>query len=279
MGKNKSQAKENEKLINSAIQYGLGVLAKDHPSFNLEYIKNHVDERALKEKLEEISEEIGTGGFFEGRKGKKLYKTLADYVASGNVLDDEGKKVILRGGLEEKAKSGFFRGFFARRELKKEKYLDKVIGAFKDLYLLISTGNYADKMPELTEAATTIYRLDFFDSAMDILNSRGVMSNRKYKLIKKKIRETIESTAEPVLKNPENYFQQATAAILGGLGLLLFFASSTITGGVIGSMENNEIRLIGAVLFFIALFILFLIVKKKKVFGKNKSKTFKNKKN
>jgi len=243
-------------VVNSAIQEGVDSIIKNHPRFkdSQEFIYNHIDQKKLGEMANKAYEYISENP--SEKNLKKLYEDMAKYVASGEVLDDLGKEVVLRKGLEEKASSGFFKGFSARRELKGEKKLDYLITSFQDLYSLLKTGNYAERMPELAQAVSTVNDMGFLDPAVDVLKSYGLIDDRKYKALKQGIKYKTEESAKSVVSGIENYItpQKIAASILGIIGISMLVASGTgITGNIIGNLSNTTTGIIGGFLVLASL--------------------------
>jgi hypothetical protein len=275
----------NKKLIEYGMNEGLSVLLENNPHLKKyqNYLEKHIDQSRIKTKLSQLNEEMSSGGGGNYLTSAKKYEEkeklfvedIANYVSSGELLDERGKKLLLkRGGLEEKAKStNPFTKFFAKRELKGEKYLENTIDAFQDLYSIFSSGDYAKRMPEIAEATQTVNDMGFLKPAIEILKDYGLMNNNKYKILKKAINEKTREGVETATKGIENYLslKQAAIIVMGFIGAFIVFTSVTITGGVIGTLNTQSIKFAGALLCLIAL-ILFLMVTKKK----NKLKTFKN---
>ncbi|MDP2672463.1 MAG: hypothetical protein Q8O84_01480 [Nanoarchaeota archaeon] len=194
-----------------------------------------------------------------------MHNGLLNYIATGVAFDDAGKEVILKKSLEEKAGSGFFKGFFARRKLEGEKYLDNTMEAFQDLYALMSQGNHAERMPELAKPLTTIYNLGFLDPALDILQHYGLIDKSKYNSIKKSVFEGADEARKEVVKGIEKYasyqpamenqnnYQKVAAIFLGMVGLVISLASKNILGATIGSIGNNFSNFVGAGLVLISM--------------------------
>ncbi|MDP7521185.1 MAG: hypothetical protein QF567_03040 [Candidatus Pacearchaeota archaeon] len=268
-GKRKKGVNESD-IINSAIQEGISEIIEHHPKFkeNQEYIARHIDNKRLNKKVGEIYKNIEKNQeqLSHEERITYLYKELTNYVASGSAFDDLGKEVILKKGLEEKAKSGFFRGFGARRELKGEKYLDNVVESFQDLYALFKKGDYAQRMPELAKAVTTVYDMNFLDPAVDILKHYGLIDKQKYNLMKKSIRQKTTKEAGNIVGGIEKYLtpQKVAVSILGIFGVgLLISSGMNITGGVIGNLSSGTTGLIGGFLFLISLALFFKGSKRK----------------
>lgn len=273
----------NEKLITSAVNYGMSQLMRNKPELKKykSYFERHIDQSKINDKLKEIRNEVNGGGNYlnssKSRKEKeKLFADdIADYVASGNLLDKRGQKILLKKeGLEAKAKSGFFKGFFAKRELKGETYLHNTIEAFQDLYALFKSGEYNEKMPELEKAVQTVNDMGFLNPAVEILKDYGLINNNKYRLIKKAVVNKTKESVNEMQEGIEKYLglKEAAIIIVGLIGALIVFTSVNMTGGVIGTLGSQNIKVVGAFLCLIALGSFLMIIKKK-----NRLKTFKNK--
>jgi len=275
-----------DELIDYGISQGLEAISERHPLFkyNQEFIVNHIDKKKLKKKRDEIY------NYVKERDGQVnpeyILNELADYVATGAAFDKHGKKVIIdkigiKETLEEKAQSSSWWDFFsgtkrnARAELDGINYLDNVTGAVGDLYNLFKTGDYAQRMPELAEAVTTVKDMGFLDPALEILDSYGLMDKNKYNLLKKSIKERTEESMTKVIGGIERYinpqqaeaYQKAAAYVFGFLGIGILLASgfgNNITGNVIGNLSNFSTGLIGGGLFLIALVLFFMKFNKKK---------------
>jgi hypothetical protein len=281
-----NQANPND-IISAAVQYGLGILQKNHPTIPLEVINGNVDTGHLTDEVKRIYERFEAEGVPEEKREGILYEKVASYVAGGKVLKEEARKAVLSGGLEEKALSwNPFKRFSAKSELKGEIYLDDAIMAFKDIYSILKSGDYAQRMPKLAEAVQKVYDASFFKPAMEFFNSHGLMTKDLYTKLKKSVVKNVKEGVEDFSTGMQEYllpqkqavYQQATAIIVGLIGTLMVFTSANMTGGVIGVLGSNWIKIFGAVLFFIALIIFFNIKRETKKInrGKKKSKTFKN---
>lgn len=254
-----------EGLISAAVNEGIGSIIKRHPRFREKqpYITRHIDQRKLEHALGEINRDIQERES-EGRvlsdeeKSRLIYKNLANYVATGEVFDEAGQEIILRKGLEEKAARWW--GFSARKILRGEDYLDKVTGAFSDIYELLKSGDYAQRMPEVYEAVTTVYDMGFFDVAVDVLAHYKLIDKKRYSMLKNSIRRKSKKGVEEARKGIVKYAtaQKAAASILAIFGAgLLVLSGINITGNVIGSSFNNSTGIFSGLLFLIASFLLF----------------------
>ncbi|MEK6917743.1 MAG: hypothetical protein AABW51_02235 [Nanoarchaeota archaeon] len=238
-------------VTNYGIDTGLNGILENHPGW-ISYrdsLRSHIDEQkfeAEKNRIFAETNEASRSGKFasEYLMWKHVYEQIAKVVASGKVFDDFGNEVILNKSLEERASNGFFVGG-ARRELSEQTELDKKIGAFNELYDLMKKGDYAQRMPELAEAAATIQDAGMLNAAVDILKYHGLIDGRKYSIIKDSIKEKADGVYETALTKIEEYsskpVQKAAAAILGIFGVGILIATKTaITGGVIGTLPSSS---------------------------------------
>ncbi len=278
--KTKSKNIAVNELINSAVQDGVEAIIKDHPRFKNyeEFILKHLDKKELNQKFNELYNNVISKRLSSDDAAKYIHHGLANYVASGDLFDDAGKEVILKKSLEERAKGGFFKGFFARRKLEGEKYLDNTMEAFQDLYGLMQQGKYAERMPEVAESLGTIYDVGFLNPALDILKHYGLVDKSKYNSMKSLVIKKTEEAREGVIKGIEKYataidkekqerdkyqqeakphYQKAAVFFLSILGIFFLLSSKLeITGAIMGTSKNDSI--VGVLLIIIS-FLLFFI--------------------
>jgi ribosomal protein L21E len=253
-------------VINYAINQGIEAIVQKHPRFRdqVGYITSHIDQKKLREGIEGIYERAQEQ-MAEGKlknpadREKYVYEGIANYVASGGAFDDTGREIILKKSLEEKAGSRKWKNPFAKEKSKSESYLDGVMTAFRDLYTMLRSGDYAQRMPELTSAVTTINDMGFLDSAVDVLSHYGLIDNKKYSMLKKGIRKKVEGAEKYATKAIENYTtgQKVAASILGVFGALFLISTFTgITGNVIGGGygANNIVEFVICVVLVAASF-------------------------
>lgn len=260
-------------LINSAIEEGIDTISKHHPRFkeHQKYIERHIDRKKLMEKIDKISEDIKERNWSDEKKGKYIFKELANYVATGIPLDESGQTIILRNGLEERAKKGFFKGWFARRTSKGEKYLDNVIEAAGEAYDLLKKGNLKKHLPEFEKNLRTLEVMGFLDNFTNIYQHYGVFGPREASLYKKTIgkiaKEEVGKSKKIFKKTIEEYItpQKVAASILliFGIGLILL-SSVKITGMVIGNLSDVSWGFIGIFLILISLILFFKSFQKTK---------------
>jgi putative component of toxin-antitoxin plasmid stabilization module len=153
--------------------------------------------------------------------------------------------------------------------------LDNVVEAFQDLYDLFKTGNYAERMPEVANAVTTVYDLGFLDPAVDVLKHYGLIDRRKHNMIKRNIRERTEDEVQNVEKGIEKYasYQNAASYVLIFIGAVLILNSlSGITGFVIAEAIGTGISGIIGLALVIGGVVLFAGGIENKVIGSNVKK-------
>lgn len=266
MVEKKNQKESKSDYIDSAIQTGINSLIKSHPRFaNFQpYLMEHIDEERIKEKIYNLHEEAKEKKL-EGKEAKYFIgKNLANYVASGEMIDEKGKKVILKNSLEEKA--GFFHKLFHKPKSNGEEYLDNTMEAFQDLYALFKSGDYAKRMPELTESVATLHDMQFLDPAVDVLKSHGLIDDKKYNFLKENIYKKVGEEYGKVVSGIEKRiipgaYQKIAASIFLIFGAFLLITNISITGAVIGSVKHSVKGIVGvSSMIFSA--ILFLLNKK-----------------
>ncbi|MEK6897923.1 MAG: hypothetical protein AABX28_01035 [Nanoarchaeota archaeon] len=272
MARNKKQKINPDNIINSAIQEGISAIVEHHPRFAefQSYIAKHIDRKKLRGKINEIYEGIESEDLSDEQKARCVHKEIADYIATGAAFDETGQKVILRKGLEEKAKKEGILNFFSRRRarqgLEGEKYLDNTLGAFQDLYDLFKSGDYAQRMPELREAVTSLNDMNFLNPALDILRHNNMIDEGRYRSLKKEVMDRTRKESERVSYGIEKYLtpQKLAASIFGIFGIgLLVSSGMKITGNVIGNVNANLPGTLAGIILLVVSLILFLTSKKK----------------
>lgn len=260
--------KQDNNYINSAIQEGINSLVKAHPRFSgfQEYLAKHIDTNKIGEKTQQLYNEAESMGYNGDRARQFIAKGIREYIASGEMLDERGKAVILKNSLEEK--TGFLQRIFKGKNNQGEKYLDNTMGAFQDLYSMFNSGNYAERMPELQESISTLYDLQFLDPAIDVLKSYGLMDTKKHKALKEQVYRRANEQSENLVSGIEKRVmyspQQVAASIIGFLGICLIIFNLKITGAVIGTSNFSISGIIGLFILFLSL-IFFLKSSKKKI--------------
>ncbi len=275
-------------IVNAAIQHGLGAIFKKHPAFRdyQEYIARHVDKKRLEEGIRTIGEYVQRNGrnWGEEDKARFMYENIASFVASGRAFDDSAKKVILGESLEEKAERGG--GLFGRRarrsDVEGEKYIEEATEAFRDIVSIANSSGHAERMPELVGAAQVIYDLGFLKTAMNILESKGLIEKREYREIMNSIDKKRKlayqqfgsavnkyvsaeeaqrggTHAEGAQREKYKTAERVAASVIGILGLgIAIFAKQGITGNVIGVSRASSFGGVAGFLLILISVVLFL---------------------
>ncbi len=292
--------------VDSAVKYGIYEILKNNPVFgnNPEIINRYMDSKKLNSAIKEMSKTLNTNlatrNLSDEEKISYLHKNISDYVSSGRAFTDKGQKIILKGSLEEKAKQGGFVremivnpvvNLFSKKS-DGEKYLDKTMNAFHDLYTLMKSGDYAQRMPELAEATQTIHDMGFLDTSLDILKEYGIIKDeRQYNFLKKSLGYKTKEAEKQAVSSIEKYIlpqqvQKAAAVVLGVCGAtLLFISQPGITGNVISARNLPSLTagFLGIIFIISGITIGFLTIKgkkkeKKKIISKKKKIKKKKKK-
>jgi hypothetical protein len=236
-------------LVNSAIQGGIETIVKEHPRFEnkQDLLISYLDKKKINDYIKDYMD--SSGGRVDPHD---LTEKFGSYVASGGFFDDKGKEIILSYSLKKDSR-GFFGGG-ARKMLEGEKYLDKTMTAFRDLYGMLQKGGYAEKMPELTKAVSTVYDMGFADAAVNVLYAHGLMDEGKYNVLKEAIadraKEGVEYTNQQLTEMVTP--QKAVAAVIGVVGAGILLSSNKLTGAVIGVNETNLLSLVIGGLLLVA---------------------------
>lgn len=278
--KEKGKKNKNDDLnqvVNAAYTDGIEALFENNPKFKQyeEYIQKHIDKNALGKVINHFVEKSkDKENSSEKYRKEYIHSNIANYIASGEILDDKAKKVVLKvGALEEKAGSwNPISKLFIKRKLEGEKYLENTLEAFQDLYSLFKSGDYAQKMPKLAEAVQTVNNMGFLDSAMDVLESYGLINEKRYNIIKKSIKEKTKENAEAAIREIESkaLYKKAAVFITGIIGALMVVTSANMTGGIIGALGSGWIKAIGAILVLISAGLFFKFSRKKNYLRKKK---------
>lgn len=250
---------EKAKFIQSIIQEGIGEITKHNPAISQEMIEKYLDREAISSKANEIYESLESDS--GERKKEYLREDLLKYINSGGLFTENGKQRILGKGLEGKV--GYVEKFkrIFRGEPEGSEYLDNTIEAFQDLYSMLKTGDYAQRMPELAKSVVTIYDMGFLNPAVNVLASYGLIDEGRYNTIKRNIKNRVYDEAQKGVSAIEKYSlppaeEKVAASLLGIIGVCLLFASGTkITGGFIGSLPSSIWGIIGVILIGIAFYL------------------------
>lgn len=200
-----------EELVQEAVAEGIELILHDRPRFRdrEQVIASHIKQKYLRHGISVVEGEIlkleeKRGGPFSAKeRAEKFYTGLANYVAGGGAFDQEGKNLILRESLEERARRSP-RSLDAQI-LKGEKRLEQAGEAFRRMYDHFKSGDYAQHMPEVAQAVTTVYKLGFLSSALDLMKQYGLIDDARYALIKKSIHDKagrgIKETEEGIARH------------------------------------------------------------------------------
>ncbi len=255
--------------LEDTINFIIGNVIEKHPRFfgQEEFLKSYIDRRMLNKDLMKYPSDS------TDEDKIKFMNKLEEDITHGKFFDTKGKRIILRRGLKgygrsrdylknwdiPKAISSFLhKKNFKEKISKGEDYLDRVTDSFHQLYGLMKTGDYADRMPELSEAVTDVNDAGFFDAAANVLYEGRLLNPSKYRTLKKAIHKKAKQGVRYTTKTIENYLtpQRITAGILGVLGIGILLASNTITGAVIGTGKTSlSALLFGGLTLIVGIFL------------------------
>jgi hypothetical protein len=261
---NQTRRKQSGDSINSAIEQGIEAIVEEHPKFAnfQDYLLKHLDKKKIQEKVYELYEEASAKKMDDKDAKRYIHNEIVDYISSGAVIDEKGKEIILKNSLEER--TGFLHKLFHKPKFDGEKYLNNTMEAFNDLYELFKSGDYSQRMPELTKSVVTLHDLNFLDPAVDVLKSYGLIDSKKHQFLKENIYKRVEEESTKVVGGIEKYIipKKIAASIMGLVGIMLMFSRLNMTGAVIGIDSTNTT--IGIIGIFFVLFALLLFVKPSK---------------
>jgi hypothetical protein len=245
VGEEKRGGIDLTRLVNSAVQEGVGIIASNQPKFTPELLAQYLDPKKLNQYALSIArkaEEYQQQGKDPQDAINHAYRTLAGKVASGRLFNDRGKEIVLNEGLQKRAKRMWFGRGAAKEVLEGEKYLDDAMKSMRDVYTLMKSGDYAKKMPDLANALSKLDDLGFLDATSNILYKNGQLNEGKYMALKSAIRDKTEKRVGDVQKYIDHYFSQSlAAAVLAIVGIGVLFTSNGITGNVIGTAKETNI--------------------------------------
>ncbi len=252
-------------FVNLGIEKGVDEIIKRHPRFKgrKKEIAGHIEITRLKERAYDIYKNLANKNISEKKRQEYIVKEISDYVSTGMAFDDEGKEVILMKGLEEKAGSGFIRGYNARKMVRGEQYLDRGLDIAHNLSYLMESGNYAERMPEIAEAASTLENMRLLDPLLKVLRHTGALGKREYNFLQKRVYEKAIKSQEGIMGGIEKYLtsnetkKYEVASVLGLFGLGLLFFNLRFTGAMINASATVGLNIIGMVII-LASMVLFL---------------------
>ncbi len=240
--------------LNYSVGKGIDSLIQANPLFKdqEEYILKHLDKKAVQEKIQDAYEAAKEKNLSGRERLNYIKSEIVKYVSSGRALDESGKEIILKKGLEGRtAGKGFLARIFPRRKEEGLEYLEQTLSAFQDLYSLFKSNGpeYEKKMPEISKALNTINDMKFLAPAIDVLKYYKMIDDRKYRDLKGSINKKTKTSSAQVVSGIERSITQDIAAgIFGIVGIVMLFASRmSLTGNVAGiSLYEPSITLFHA---------------------------------
>jgi len=304
-------------LLDPGISLGLHELAEENPIFlkKEKFLENYIDERKAIQYLNRAmnySKKRHQGTLDMNEVNMKM----ANYVKRGTLFNERGKEIILNKSLYEhrdlgEKVKGFVLGHFPsateRIQIKDERgigglvksylpftsenylvkngRLDRTTKAFTELYELMKTGDYAERMPDLAEAVTQVYDTGFFKAAAKILYEGKLLSPTRYAIMERNIYKRTKAGTKYVTRALKYHAMphysvplRATGVFLGVIGLGSLLMNNSITGNVVGAGNPNIFGLLGGVLLIISGILLWFKKKKQVKYKTKRKKNIKNKK-
>ena len=274
---NKQPKQTNEeKIITSALQYGMQELLKENPIFEDHgaLVSTYVDQRKLKGRLDEIYEAHGLKGKKELSEEDQKYLTreIADYFVSGAALTDKGQEVVLGKGLEAKVEKPSFWSWFGiskkKSSLQGIEYLNNAIKTTRELSYLLKDKDMLKSMPEIAKPLAELERVKLMYPVLRVLEANGLIDKDKYYELANKAHEIAKETSAKIKTGVESIFDKpamkVAAAVLGFLGILVIGSNLTITGNLIGNLPKTPPSFLGIIFLVVALGLFLFNIKKTK---------------
>ncbi|HPD81737.1 MAG TPA: hypothetical protein PK357_01415 [Candidatus Pacearchaeota archaeon] len=263
-----------EDLINNAVKAGLQVLISQ-PGMERSnvFITHNLDREKIYSAVDEIKSELENRKITSPKEQYKIiYKGIASYVASGNALNDKGKKILLEKSYKGKLDQGVLEklvSVFKPNKFEGQKYFEKASNAYRDMYDILSQDEVAQQeIPELTKAAKAMKMYGFLDTALNIFKTHGMMDEKLYKQLSQELYQKTTEKAHKGMKGIEEYimskdevdekkemYQKAAVLIMGIFGVILIMTNIRMTGAVIGNISNVTLGIFGMGLAATALLI------------------------
>ena len=232
-----------DQLANEGLNEGINAFVKAHPRFmgQEKFLTSYIDSKKMNDYLAQSMKDLG--GKYGKVDSEKVKDTLAGYVNSGEVFNEKGKEVLLSHSWDKRSRSFWQRG--AKEIIAGEKYLDKTMESFRDLYNLLSSGDYAERNKTMASAVSGIYNLGFTDAAVNVLYNNGKLDKTKYTTLKKAIVDRAKKGEETILKEVEKSalaqkvekvaenIKKPAGVALAGIGTAIVIGTNSITGNVI----------------------------------------------
>jgi hypothetical protein len=294
MSKNKKQEKQFSKddLINQAVNAGLQSLISQPGMENSNvFITHNLDKEKVYSAVDEIEKELEKQKITSPKEQYKiLYKGIASYVASGNALKEKGRKILFEKGYKGKLDQSMLEkiaSFFKPNKFEGEKYFEKALNAYGDMYDILSQDKVAQQeIPELTKAAKSMKMYGFLDTALNIFKAHGMMDEKLYNQLSKELYQKTTVKAHKGMKGIEQYimskdeeekehnsekaveryltYQKIATGTIGVFGMMLIITNLRMTGAAVGSLSNLTLGILGMGMAAFALLV-FLKNQKKKL--------------
>ena len=232
-GESKNTKKEGPPLykeIDNFVDYAItkGILDFTNRNPEMQKSKDHLRKYINRDSTRDIFEQVYRYARVKGKVSREeamniAYSKVREYIGGGELFDNRGKKILLRGELEKKLEAqekGLMFRLLHHNQIKGRKYMNKAMDAFDDLNVLMKTGNYNERMPEITKALDTLYNLQFLEPAIEVLKEYNLISGWKYSTLKKGIYRKAKEEAKTMIGGVEKYVLPKAAAVIGLAGLL-----------------------------------------------------------
>ena len=275
----KKEIKKNQKAIEGLIKEGIEKMIEANPRFaNYKgYFLRHADVKGVENMFNEIYEVSREMGYNSQEARNKAISETRNYISSGSMLDEKGKKALLEQGsyliLDEKSKKLIKReGKLERSLLQKitrpfkktegTNYLDRTTETFNELLYIIKEGGY--NVPEVEKPLEKLHYLGFASPAIALLAESKLIDKKKERYLLKNLYETHKQYTKEVVSGIEKYVvpQKIAAAVIGFIGTFFLIFNLNMTGAVIGGDSNVTMGILGVFMIFFALMLYLRPLKK-----------------
>lgn len=282
MGKKESKQRKEispeDKIMINAIESGVYSLASQPGMKNdALLLRKNLDMNRISYAKKEIKQKIYEQNIPKEKQADFLYENLANYIASGNALNEKWEQFFFEKVHKNKSNRNFLEklaGVLKPHKFDGEKYLERAQNAYDDMYgILAQNKNMQEELPELTKAAKALSMYGHLDAALSSFKANGLMDKQTYNQLSKLHLETASIHSQRGMKSLENYiveknneakaYQKIAAILVGILGIIQIVFNAKITGAVIGTNEIPVSSAIGALTVFVSLAWFFIISKKK----------------
>jgi hypothetical protein len=217
-----------QELLEQGVKLGVRAITKQYSVFRGFETKllNYVDSDAVYEFALERLKDLDFSNLKNAQDHvNDVRGEIARKIQSGYFLDNRGKEFVLRTSLKNQ------RGYFGSNN-----DLGKIFDTFHELHELALSSDYTPR--ELQGHLAKMQDLNYAHVAANILYSEKLLNRDDYERITKNVgvsaRGTYKSLKESLEKiaSPE---QKIAAAVIGLIGVIVFFvSSSSITGNITG---------------------------------------------